>query len=523
MESMTHRLSQLGLTPKLVLLLVIFAVVPMGIVAYIGFDASHDIEATTGARFQVAAENIADKIDRNLFGRYGDVQAFGKNRIVSERYNWYTPGANDNEIVRTMNEYVETYGIYSLTIMVDPNGDVIAVNDKDAKGNQVDTTFLYKKNYKHTEWFQALVNETYTTRMPFTAPGNDTSTGTFIEDIHIDEDVKGSYPGEDGLTLSFSAPVYQDGDVNGDVIAYWTNRTKFSLIEEIVQQAYKELQGSGYPNAEITLLDKSGNIIVDYDPGRHGKEEVVHDLEHVILKFNLAEKGLNVAQEAVAGKTGYMQSYHARKQIEQIGGYTHFKGALGYPGMNWSVLVRVPVEEAFAQASSIQRKLMIAVLICSALVFPIGILMGRQVVSRLKPVMDIAERASHGDLSHRVPVTTSDELGQMGVAFNGFLDQLNGMLNQITEVVQTVAASAEQLSANGGQVAQASREQSSQATQVATAVDEMSATAGEMAQNAQVLAGTAQEVNQSAVQGGENCCRFYSRDADGDGNHAGFC
>ena len=503
MRQSIHSILQWGLTSKLVALLVVFAVVPMGVVAFIGFDASHDMEDTVGVRYQVAAENIADKIDRNLFQRYGDVQVFGKNRIVNERYNWYTPGAKDNEIVATMNEYIATYGIYSLTMMVDPEGDVIAVNDRDARGNPIDTAHLYKKNYKNAAWFKALTSETYTTRMPFTAPGNDISTGTYIEDLHIDNDVKSVYPGKDGLTLGFSAPIYRDGNSDADVIGYWTNRTKFSLVEEIVQQAYQELKGSGYPSAEISLLDGMGNVIVDYDPIKHGSEEVIHDMQNVIMKFNLKENGVIAAQEAVAGKTSHSQSYHARKQITQMAGYTHFKGALGYPGMNWSVLVRIPVDEALANASSIQRKLMLAVLICSALVFPIGIFMGRKVVSRLRPVMEVAERASNGDLSYRVPVVTNDELGQMGVAVNGFLDHLNGMLKKITEVVQTVATSSEELSANGGQVAQASREQSGQATQVASAVEEMSVTANEMAKNAQVLAETAQEVNQSAVKGGE--------------------
>ena len=171
MATRLQHTSHIGLTPKLVLVLIMFSIIPMGIVAYMGFDASHEIEKTAGNRFQVAAENIGDKIDRNLFERYGDVQAFGKNRILSERYNWYTSGEKENEIVRTMNEYVATYGIYSLTLFVDPQGDVIAVNDKDSMGHQIETHHLYKKNYRSAPWFQAVSSGMYTTAMPFTAKG----------------------------------------------------------------------------------------------------------------------------------------------------------------------------------------------------------------------------------------------------------------------------------------------------------------------------------------------------------------
>jgi len=121
-----------GLTAKLVMLLVVFASFPMAIVAFIGFTAARGMEEGVAKRFQVTAETISDKIDRNLFERYGDVQAFTINRIVLERYNWYTPGEKDNEISHAMNDYVKTYGIYFLTIFVDTQGDVIAVNSRDA-------------------------------------------------------------------------------------------------------------------------------------------------------------------------------------------------------------------------------------------------------------------------------------------------------------------------------------------------------------------------------------------------------
>ncbi|MDA0738097.1 MAG: hypothetical protein O2999_08375 [Nitrospirae bacterium] len=82
--------NQLGLTPKLVALLLVFACIPTMVVAYIGYDATTDMEEGVGTRFEATAISLADKVDRNLFERYGDVQAFASNRIVQERYNWYT-------------------------------------------------------------------------------------------------------------------------------------------------------------------------------------------------------------------------------------------------------------------------------------------------------------------------------------------------------------------------------------------------------------------------------------------------
>jgi len=493
------RFGKFGITGKMVGLLLVFGLLPTSIVAFRGLQGTQVIEDAAAERFQVESEAIGDRIDRNLFERYGDVQAFASNRVVQDRYSWYVPNARDNQIISAMDDYVKTYGIYYLTMFVDLTGDVIATNSKDERGNNIDTAFLYKKNYKTAPWFQALSQNTFTTKMPFTAPGNDVSTGTFIEDVMVDNDVLMAYPESTGLTIGFSAPVYQDGEV----IGYWTNRAKFSLVEEIVSSVHKALSRTGFPSAEITILNGLGQIILDFDPFTTGTNAALHDFQNVLLKLNLTEKSVKAAQMAVAGKSGYTVSLHARKKIQQLVGYSHLKGALGYPGMNWSVLVRVPVDQAAGAAMAIQRDIWVAVVICMATILPFGIIVGRRAVKQIKPIVHVAENASHGDLRERVTVSSSDELGQLGRSFNTFLDNLNGMIGQTAKVAHSVAAAAEELSVNGTQVGEASRTQAQQSTHVASAVEEMSATANEMAQNAQVMAKTAKELSGTATQGGE--------------------
>ena len=339
-----------GIAAKLVALFVIFGAVPMAAVGLIAFGAAEDMKSKVGGQFQSQAMGLADKIDRNLSERYGDVQAFGFNDAITRTSQWYDD-SEYNVISQVMNKYVKAYGIYDLALLVDPAGDLVAANYKNAQGEPIDVQWMFKKNFKDTAWFQALEAEEFTTKMAFTAPGNDISTGTYIEEVHIDEDVKHAY-GNDGLVMGFSAPVY---DENGNVVAYWSNRTNFSGVEKMFQDAYATLKGQGFSGAELTLLDSEGRILVDYDPSTTGSTDVIRNFD-VLMNVNLAEKGTGVAQAAVSGKTGFDFAWHARKQIQQVGGYTHLKGALGYPGMNWSVLVRVPEEEAVAEANAIQRK-----------------------------------------------------------------------------------------------------------------------------------------------------------------------
>ncbi|MBI5060032.1 methyl-accepting chemotaxis protein [candidate division KSB1 bacterium] len=369
---------RLSLTQRLVITILVFGLVPIVVLSAVNLWTIDRLKGRVGVQYQNWACSIADKIDRNLFERYGDVQAFGVNEVVRDRSCWYRGGAKANSLIAAMNQYVALYGMYYLTILVDPEGRVIAVNDKDAGGKPINSAAVYDQNYREAAWFRACAAGEFTTKMPFTAPGNDLLSGTFIEDVHVDADVVSAYPGDEGLALGFSAPVY---DAGGRVIAYWSNRAKFSTVEQIVADSYGDLKAAGNPSTELTMLDGSGRIIVDYDPQLRKSEEVVHDMS-VLLKFNLAEQGVTAAQEVVSGKTGYNFSVHARKQITQVAGFAHLRGAMGYPGMNWSVLVRVPDQEAVGALVNVSL-MWIWAGICLIAILLGGIWMGRRTAGPL--------------------------------------------------------------------------------------------------------------------------------------------
>ena len=263
------------------------------------------------------------------------------------------------------------------------------------------------------------------------------------------------------------------------------------------------MKKAGFAGAQLTLQNGQGFTILEYAPAIHQNEEVVHDLENVLFHTNLAQLGLQAAQSAVQGESGFSRDFHPGKQETQIIGFSHLQEGSGFQGLHWSILVQIPEEEGFQQIGDITNKTLFEMFLGLLLVIPIGLVMGRKVIGRLKPFWDVAAKASEGDLTHRVPITTQDELGQMGEALNHLLDQLNGMLLQTKNVAHSLSQSSDQLSVVGNQVVQVSQSQLNQSTQVAASVEEMASTAGDMARNTQSLASTATEVNESAVRGGE--------------------
>ena len=325
---------------KLTLGLLLVGLVPSIILQinsyYLGEVGSSEINKAR----RMSAVELSDKIDRNLFERYGDVQAFGLNHVILDSASWYKPGEQDNKIVDVMNKYVVAYGMYYTTILVDLTGKVIAVNTMDRAGKKIDTAAIYEINYASAKWFQDAIAGKF-----YTAPGK--LDGTVVEDVYVDEDVKKIY-GDEGLTIGFSAPVK---DPQGQIIAVWKNTARFDLVESVIQDSYRELEHDGITTAELTLIDGDGNILVDYDPKHSGSSEIRRDM-NVILKLNLVKKGVEPAKLAIAGGTGVVaDSMHLRKKVIQVVGYAKFKGALGFIGMPWSILVRSDQAELHAALS----------------------------------------------------------------------------------------------------------------------------------------------------------------------------
>lgn len=515
---------KLGVKGKLVLSFLFFGLVPMGFLGSMAYRSTQNTESKQLVQMQGFATGIADKIDRSLFERYGDVQAFCLNRVLLDRAQWYQKDEASNAIVRAMNGYVNTYDIYYLTILVDLEGKVVAVNSRDSEADPIDTAFIYDTDFSESPWFKACKAGDFTREMPFTAPENKRSDGTYIEDVHIDPLVERIYKGkgDDGLTLGFSAPAM---DESGTVIGFWSNRTRFDLVEDFFLAAYGELGAAGFPGSELTLLDHEGNIIVDYDPasGKGDEETVAHDLEKVIFKYNLVENNVVAARDAVAGHTGYQFAEHARKGITQAAGYTHLKGALGFPGMNWSVLVRIPKSEF--SAASIRDRSMIVVM-CALFTIGIGIggyLLGGRMARPLQHTAAILKdiATGEGDLTRRLAVKSKDEIGELSHWFNVFQDklveiireiagnanQLNDSASSLSDVSKRMRGSVEQVGAQSETAAQNVALSSRSIQSIAAGIEESSAnatqvaTAAEQVSSSLVTVSAAIEEVSSAMQG----------------------
>ncbi len=425
--------ANLSLIWKQVIMYLLVGLIPIAIVWFISMNAFKEVRNINASNLKQIAQNISDKIDRNLFERYGDVQAFGLNSVVHEKKFWGKPGT---PIVDAMNQYIDTYDIYYFTLLVDLDGNVIAVNSKDQDGQAISTDEFYGRNFKNESWFENVIAGKFYTSQAGNVGGDSSFTGTVIVPLHVNEDVKKVYSGDTGMTLGFAAPVR---DESGQVVAIWHNYAKFSLVEEIFLQTYADLKKEGLGAAEMTLLNDRGDVIVDLDPsyGRGTDTAVPHDFG-VLMKLNLAELGVGAAIQATKEKAvGFDYATHARKKIVQASGFAHFQGALGFPGMNWSTLVRMPDEEINKSIIAIEDFLLVIFIIITIAVSILGYVVARQLAVPISKLASSLEDFSKGKLRNleKMEILSEDEVGRLRASFNNLLSSVSVFFEESTRLL----------------------------------------------------------------------------------------
>lgn len=120
----------------------------------------------------------------------------------------------------------------------------------------------------------------------------------------------------------------------------------------------------------------------------------------------------------------------------------------------------------------------------------------KKVLERLK---DIAQ--GEGDLTKRIEIASEDEIGEVALWFNVFLEKLHNIIADVAKnTIQVAEASCEVLKASE-QIAIGMDSASSEADTVATATEEMAATSGDIANNCQMAAENSTRSNNTASNG----------------------
>lgn len=181
-----------------------------------------------------------------------------------------------------------------------------------------------------------------------------------------------------------------------------------------------------YETTEISILTKEGRQIYS--------TSTYHMLQDISQK--------DYYQKATESSGYFIADEGGRSRLFS---YTYSTGYLSFDGHGWMVLVSHDVSEVLASVSDLTYSMIVV----SAAVIGLAIVSSYGLSVRIsRPVKELAENSrqfSKGDLSLRVDVRRSDEIGQLAESFNSMADELQSLYSDLEGKVKERTAELEQV------------------------------------------------------------------------------
>jgi len=252
-------------------------------------------------------------------------------------------------------------------------------------------------------------------------------------------------------------------------------------------------------NSTAFLISQDGNIYA------HPSEDYISEIKNI---KNIPDKGFQekIVEKLMNDKTGIVE-YSDDHGVEKL---VVFKTV---PSSEWKIVFEIPKLELGKGLGKIQTyNIMMTVISILFLVMALSFLINR-ILKSVKETVSALEDISQGegDLTKRIKVTSLDEIGVLGKAFNTFQNKLRSIIsdaaahssdvdgasgemlkitravsvetNSISSRTESIANSTEDVNTSMNSVASAIEESNANISMIASAVEEMSATINEISQS----------------------------------------
>ncbi|HNN03143.1 MAG TPA: cache domain-containing protein, partial [Leptospiraceae bacterium] len=226
--------------------------------------------------------DLIDKIDRNLFERNCDCQAWAS---FKDNVNACLSGNGETSIPLLKN-LVEVYQVYHDIFLLNIDGTVIGAGKN---------LSLIGESQKERTWFKEVIR----------------TDSVYVSDMYYSESVK-------NFTVSYSAPVR---DENRNLIGVLSSRFNWDFISDIIEKVKLE------KHCRIFLISDAGTVISSKQ-------------KYDILRDNMI--WLEAGESCIQGKRGYSIETSRNGQWKAYG-FARTKGYNAYQGKGWSVIVDEPI------------------------------------------------------------------------------------------------------------------------------------------------------------------------------------
>ncbi len=390
-----------SIATRLILSFLLIALVPLAAVTFLTYTISESsLKKEVRANLQAIAVAKANNIETYALERKNDVTTVARIPDVvkaTDRLNqtYKAGGVNsadyllaDQDIRSFFNSYVEISN-YTNLLLLSNEGDILFALDNFKAG-----TNLNNFQYRGSE-----LNQTFDRAK--------TLLETELSDFQ-------SYNIGEEAAAFIAAPVFKNGVIIGVVIFQVKNEEVYKVVND-----YTGLGNTG----ETLVGTRVGDEVVFVTPIRSDPNAAFK------RRIKIGDSLGQPLQYAVKGMRGEGVATDFQGK-EVVASWQYL------PALRWGIVVKIDTSEAFALVTNQRNTMLMLGGITLLIVIGLALLVARSISNPILELTRIVRQISDGDLSHRAPVKTKDEIGELSVSFNKMTTDLAGIYDTIEETVR---------------------------------------------------------------------------------------
>ncbi len=225
--------------------------------------------------------------------------------------------------------------------------------------------------------------------------------------------IQENFPQSDGIITIFAAPVigHHRKTIEGVTASFF----RWSVIHGILTHIKTNQPG------RMSLLSQEGKIICDSNTPGIFQKVPQKDFLHLFLQDKNEHGITSLSYEGEKEIVGYASSPELDKKLPK----------------RWALLTRVHEKEAFSDVFILRNLLLILVtagaLLISVVVYSVTTFIIRRPLRTLSHGVNLI---GEGNLKHRIPIQSEDELGEFSAYFNSMAEALQSSFQSIEEKVE---------------------------------------------------------------------------------------
>lgn len=250
-------------------------------------------------------------------------------------------------------------------------------------------------------------------------------------------------------------------------------------------------------------FEQNSQLMAEYE-GTGLNAEEKQNFNHLQEHLKAYERELNgIVDLALAGKSMDAYTAYSTKLSNVRVAVSGYSDVISDSNIKASEHLNQVNEKMKNQATMI----MLFVSLLAAVLFTgIGFVIINLITNPVKQIQNLMSKAEKGDFTIQGKIDSKDEIGQLTGSFNSMINGIQGLIKQVSQTSEHVAASAEELTASTEMtnkatehIAKTIQELASGTEQQVHSVGETKKTINEMSEGVRQIAGNAQNVSDSAL------------------------